>query len=142
MLVILILRMILYITTGSFDQFTLENMWIPFKHPEDIPMVLESNKAGYVFITMPEQDNLNQKWVQLEDGVILNVGNRMPLTTDTAEENAEKVKTWKLNSQIKGTDGYIEMTSRPGWAIRCQIYNRDNRKNNLDRDWYPIDGDR
>ena len=117
-------------------------MWLPLNRPQYAAMVLESDNLGVVFITKPDQENPKQKWVQLEDGVILNVGNRMPLTTDTAEENAEKVKTWKLNSQIKGTDGYIEMTSRPGWAIRCQIYNRDNRKNNLDRDWYPIDGDR
>jgi len=105
-------------------------------------MVLESNKAGYVFITMPEEENLNQKWVELEDGVILNVGNRLPLTTDTIGQDPESVKNWELNGKIGGLDGYIKMTTRSGWAIGCQIYNKDIRKNNKDRDWYPMDGDR
>ena len=117
-------------------------MWIPISHPDDTPMVLESNKAGYIFITKPEEENLNQKWVQLEDGVILNVGNRLPLTADAVGQDTETVKTWELNGKIGGLDGYIKMTTRSGWAVGCQIYNKDLRKNNKDREWYPRDGDR
>ena len=86
---------IFFSLTGSYDQFTLENLWLPLNRPEETPMVLESNKVGHVFITMPDPENLNQKWVQLEDGVILNVGNRLPLSAETHNSD-ETGRTWNF----------------------------------------------
>ena len=103
-------------------------MWLPMNRPEKTAMVLASDKFGHAIITMPNPEDLNQKWVQLEDGVILNVGNRMPLSAGGG-------RTWKLNSQIGDKDGYIEMTAKEGWAISCSIQH-------VDGDWSPVDGDR
>ena len=107
-------------------------MWLPFNHPDDTPMVLASDKFGHAIITMPDPEDLNQKWVLLDDGILLNVGNRMPLSAGGG-------RTWKLNSQIGGSDGFLEMTTQPGWVIGCQIHNIGTDENKY---WYPKDGDR
>ena len=91
-------------------------MWLPLNRPQYAAMVLESDNLGVVFITKPDRENPKQKWVQLEDNIILNVGTRLPLSVFNNE-----AKAWILNSEVDGLDGYIEMATSPGMAIKCQI---------------------
>ena len=107
-------------------------MWLPLNRPQYAAMVLESDNLGVVFITKPDQENPKQKWVQLENNIILNVGTRLPLSVSNNE-----AKAWILNSEVDGLDGYIEMATSPGMAIKCQI----NYIKEIE-DWSPRDGDK
>ena len=80
---------------------------------------------GHVKLMSPDPSNPNQKWVELEDGVILNVGTRMPL-------GAGGGRTWHFTNPSNPDSEYkfLEMSNRSGgpgkgMAIYCGRQNKD-----------------
>ena len=129
-----ILKLMLVGFTDSLPQFTLVNRyqkmvadgkWGKCKRgkcadkdplPNAAPRVIESDQYGHAKMMSPDPANPNQRWVELDDGIIVNVGTRMPL-------GAGGGRSWTFTG--KRDFKFLEMSHRSGgpkakgWGVYC-----------------------